>query len=301
EEWRDTYATLHLWTQVIGKVRLASTPRLNHWWNVTLQVGARGLTSGLMTQGTRAFQIDLDVLDHTLAVSTAEGARRSFGLASLSVAGFHRRLMDTLGDLDLHPSIHPRPVELPDAIPFAEDEVHRTYVPEHAARFWRVLVQAQRVLGVFRTGFIGKASPVHFFWGACDLAVTRFSGRTAPPHPGGVPNCPDWVMTEAYSHEVSSCGFWPGGMGVDAAFYAYAYPEPAGFRDQPVDVPAAYYHPELGEFLLPYEEMRRAPDPDATLLRFLQATYEAAATTGGWDRARLERQGDPAAVLSGPG
>jgi hypothetical protein len=183
-------------------------------------------------------------------------------------------------------------VEIVDVIPFADDHLHHSYDPEHAVRFWRVLVQSQRVLDAFRARFIGKASPVHFFWGACDLAVTRFSGRPAPKHPGGVPNCPDWVMTEAYSHEVSSCGFWPGGMGVDAAFYAYAYPEPAGFREYPLDLAAGYYEPTLGEFLLPYEEMRRTEDPEATLLRFLQSTYEAAANLAAWDRRSLERQDD---------
>ncbi|MEA2615626.1 MAG: hypothetical protein QOE72_1409 [Chloroflexota bacterium] len=291
EEWQDTYATLHLWTQIVGKVKLARTPRLNHWWNVTFQVTSRGLSSGLMNHGTRSFQIDFDLLDHALVITTAGGARRTLELASLSVADFYHRVMDALRELDLEVSIHATPVELPEVIPFPEDRLHRTYEPEHASRFWRALVQSQRVLGVFRAGFIGKASPVHFFWGACDLAVTRFSGRPAPEHPGGVPNCPDWVMTEAYSHEVSSCGFWPGGMGMEAAFYAYAYPEPAGFREYPLDIPEARYDPGLGEFLLPYEEVRRARDPDATLLRFLQTTYEAAANLAGWDRAALERDG----------
>jgi hypothetical protein len=289
EEWQDTYATLHLWTQIVGKVKLARTPKLNHWWNVTFQVTSRGLSTGLMNHGTRAFQIDFDLLDHALVITTAGGARRTVELGSLSVADFFHRVMDALRELDLEVSIYATPVELPEVIPFAEDHLHRTYEPEHAARFWRVLVQSQRVLGAFRAGFIGKASPVHFFWGACDLAVTRFSGRPAPEHPGGVPNCPVWVMAEAYSHEVSSCGFWPGGMGMEAAFYAYAYPEPAGFRDYPLDIPAAHYDPDLGEFVLPYEEMRRADDPDATLLRFLQTTYEAAANLAGWDRAALER------------
>ncbi|HEY2705958.1 MAG TPA: DUF5996 family protein [Candidatus Dormibacteraeota bacterium] len=292
EEWQDTYATLHMWTQIVGKVKLASTPRLNHWWNVTLQVTSRGLTTGLMHHGTRGFQIDLDLLDRTLVVTTAGGARRTVGLGpSLSVAGFFGQVMGALGELDLPVAIHARPVEVPVAIPFAEDEVHHTFDAEQARRFWRVLVQAQRVLEVFRARYVGKASPVHFFWGGCDMAVTRFSGRPAPPHPGGVPNCPDWVMTEAYSHEVSSCGFWPGGMGREAAFYAYAYPEPDGFRDHPLDVPAARYDPDLGEFLLPYDEMRRAADPDAALLRFLQTTYEAAANLAGWDRAAVERAG----------
>ncbi len=291
-EWQDTYATLHMWTQIVGKVKLASTPRLNHWWNVTLRVTSRGLTTGLMHHGTRGFQIDVDLLDRRLVITTAGGAGRDIELApSLSVAGFHRQLMEALRLLDLPVTIHPKPVEVPVAIAFAEDEQHHTFEPEHAERFWRVLVQAQRVMEAFRARFLGKASPVHFFWGACDLAVTRFSGRPAPAHPGGVPNCPDWVMTEAYSHEVSSCGFWPGGMGTDAAFYAYAYPEPAGFRDHPLDLAAARYDPGLGEFLLPYEEMRRAADPDATLLRFLQMTYEAAANLAGWDRAALERRG----------
>jgi hypothetical protein len=289
EEWQDTYATLHLWTQIVGKVKLACTPKLNHWWNVAFQVTSRGLSTGLMHHGTRAFQIDFDLVDHVLVITTAGGARRELELGSLSVADLFHGVMDALRELDLEVSIHATPVEMPDVIPFAEDHLHRTYEPDHAARFSRVLIQSQRVLGDFRAGFVGKASPVHFFWGACDLAVTRFSGRTAPEHPGGVPNCPDWVMTEAYSHEVSSCGFWPGGMGRGAAFYAYAYPEPAGFREYPLDIPAAHYDADLGEFLLPYEEMRRADDPDATLLRFLQTTYEAAANLAAWDRAALER------------
>jgi hypothetical protein len=299
EEWRDTQATLHLWTQVVGKVKLDCTPMLNHWWNVTLQVTSRGLTTGLMNHGTRAFQIDFDFVDHSLVITTTEGDRRSIGLASLSVAGFFRLVMEALRDLDLQVHIYATPVELVEVIPFAQDHLHRTYDPEHAARFWHILVQSQRVMSAFRACFVGKASPVHFFWGGCDLAVTRFSGRPAPEHPGGVPHCPRWVMTEAYSHEVSSCGFWPGGMGTDAAFYAYAYPEPAGFRDYPVDVPAAYYDPNLGEFLLPYAEMRRADDPDATLLHFLQRTYEAAAESARWDRPTLERQ-DGGVVSASP-
>jgi Family of unknown function (DUF5996) len=293
DEWRETCATLQLWTQVVGKVKLACTPVVNHWWNVTLRLTCRGLTTQPVFHGTRPFQIDLDLIDHQLVISTATGDSRRFHLASLSVARFYEQTMAALRDLGLEVSIHPTPVELPEVIPFAEDDRHRTYDPVYAAQFWQILLQASRVLGEFRARFIGKVSPVHFFWGASDLAVTRFSGRPAPEHPGGIPNCPDWVTREAYSHEVSSCGFWPGGFGVDAAFYAYAYPEPAGFRDAAIDVDGASYHADLGEFLLPYEVMRRAPDPDATLLRFLQRTYEAAADLGGWDRARLERREAP--------
>lgn len=289
DEWRDTWETLQLWTQVIGKVKLASTPVVNHWWNVSLLLSSRGLTTLPMFSGSRAFQIDLDLVDHRLMVSRDDGQARDFALPSLSVARFHALTMEALRELGIEVSIYATPVELPTVTPFAHDEEHRSYDPVHANRFWRTLLQVERVLRVFRARFLGKVSPIHYFWGAGDLAVTRFSGRAAPPHPGGVPNCPDWVMTEAYSHEVSSCGFWPGGYGVDASFYAYAYPEPKGFREHRIGVDAATYDTNLGEFLLPYEVVRTAADPDATLLRFLQDTYEAAAIPGRWDRAALER------------
>jgi hypothetical protein len=300
-EWADTFATLQLWTQVIGKISLASTPEVNHWWNAALHLTSRGLTSGPLFHGARVFEVDLDLAAHRLVITTAEGGERGFALASLSVAAFYRQTMRALGELGVEVPIHAIPVELPEVVPFAEDEQHRTYDPEHANRFWRVLLQVDRVLSEFRARFVGKASPVHFFWGAGDLAVTRFSGRTAPPHPGGIPNCPAWVMQEAYSHEVSSCGFWPGGQGVDAAFYSYAYPEPAGYRDRTIAVEGARYDANLGEFVLPYEDMRRASDPDAALLDFLQQTYEAAADLAGWDRSALERSHPPASPYVGHG
>jgi len=301
DEWRETFTTLQLWTQVVGKIKLASTPATNHWWNVALHLTSRGLSTLPMFHGSRIFQIDFDLIDHQLVISASTGESRRFHLVSLSVARFHQQTMDALRELGLDVSIHATPVELPEVIPFAQDEVHRAYDPVYAEQYWQILLQVERVLGLFRARFIGKVSPIHFFWGAGDLAVTRFSGRPAPEHRGGVPNCPAWVMTEAYSHEVISCGFWPGGQGADAAFYAYAYPEPAGLRDQAIDVGGAYYDAALGEFILPYESMRRAQDPEATLLRFLQRTYEVAADLAGWDRAGLERTGAPRSPYPGRG
>ena len=293
ESWKETYDTLHRWVQIVGKVRLAQSPWLNHSWHATLYVTPRGLTTGPIPHGLTAFQIDLDFLDHQLNIRKSDGSLQSFPLAGHSVAGFHRDLMSLLRDLELDVKIHGRPNELPDAIPFAEDGQHATYDPDAGQRFWRALVQVNRVLTAFRARFQGKCSPVHLFWGALDLAVTRFSGRPAPQHPGGVPHLPDWVVRDAYSHEVSSAGFWPGGPGVPhAAFYSYAYPEPEGYRDAKVRPAAAYYHPDLREFILPYDEVRTAREPDAMLLEFLQSTYEAAANLGRWDRAALERAGD---------
>jgi len=294
EPWRDTYQTLHLWSQIVGKIRMEQTPWINHAWHVPLYVSARGLTTTLISYGARAFEIEFDFLDHRLDIRTSDGQRRSFSLRPMSVAEFYRKIMSALAELDIHVPIYAKPVELPDPIlPFPENEEQASYDADAVGRFWRALVQVNRVFTDFRSRFIGKVSPVHFFWGAFDLAVTRFSGRTAPRHPGGAPNCADWVMVEAYSHEVSSAGFWPGmGLG-EAAFYAYAYPEPDGFRRHPVKPGAAYYQEELGEFLLPYEAVRTAPDPDAILLDFLQTTYEAAAERAGWDRNALERQIDP--------
>jgi Family of unknown function (DUF5996) len=293
ESWKETYDTLHRWVQIVGKVRLAQSPWLNHSWHATLYVTPRGLTTGPIPHGPPAFQIDLDFLDHQLNIRKSDGSLQSFPLAGHSVAGFYRDLMSLLRDLELDVTIHARPNELPDATPFAEDEQHATYDADAAQRFWRALVQVNRVLTVFRARFQGKCSPVHLFWGALDLAVTRFSGRPAPQHPGGVPHLPDWVVRDAYSHEVSSAGFWPGGPGVPhAAFYSYAYPEPEGYRDAKVRPAAAYYHPDLREFILPYDEVRTATDPDRVLLEFLQSTYEAAANLGKWDRTALERRGD---------
>jgi hypothetical protein len=291
--WADTRDTLHLWTQVIGKVRLALEPMVNHWWQVPLYVSARGLTTSLMPYGNRGVEATFDFHRHLLNISTTDGASRDVALAPRSVADFYAEVMGRLAELDAPVEIYPRPVEVPAAIPFAEDEEHAEYDADYARRFWLSLVHAQRVLTVFRGRFIGKVSPVHFFWGAFDLAVTRFSGRAAPPHPGGVPNTPDWVTREAYSHEVSSCGYWPGGA-EQGAFYAYAYPEPAGFRDRSIEPAAATYDSDLGEFVLPYHVARSASDPDAMLLTFAQSTYEAAAELAGWNRAALERAMAPA-------
>jgi hypothetical protein len=292
EAWRDTCATLHLWLQIVGKVRLASSPWLNHSWHATLYVTPRGLTTSPIPCGTRTFQIDFDFIDHRLVIETSDGAIESLPLQPQSVAAFHDQIQQRLRTLAIPVKIYGKPNEVAEAIRFDQDETHAAYDAEYANRFWRALVQADRVLKQFRAGFIGKCSPVHFFWGAPDLAVTRFSGRPAPPHPGGVPNLPDAVAREAYSHEVSSCGFWPGGGAVDhAAFYAYAYPEPTGFAEATVRPEAAYYSRDLREFILPYDAVRQARDPDATLLEFLQTTYEAAANLARWDRAALEGTG----------
>jgi hypothetical protein len=288
--WKDTCATLHLWTQIVGKVRLAQTAWVNHSWHVTLYVTARGLTTSPIPHGARTFQIDFDFIAHRLSVQASDGAAGGFPLAPQSVAAFYRRLMQELARLGLGVRIHPRPNEIPDAVRFDQDEAHAVYDPEYAQRFWRALVQADRVFKAFRARFLGKCSPVHFFWGAPDLAVTRFSGRRAPEHPGGIPNLPDGVTREAYSHEVSSCGFWPGGGAIDyPAFYSYAYPEPPGFAAAALQPAAAFYSTDLREFILPYDEVRRADSPDQTLLTFLQSSYEAAANLAKWDRKSLER------------
>lgn len=288
-EWKDTCATLHLWTQVIGKIRLAQAPPVNHWWQVPFYITCRGLTTSPIPYGQRVFQIDFDFLDHRLSIQTSDGPSESFPLRALSVSDFHAEVRSRLRRLSLDIQIWPVPVEIPDPIPFEQDRVHHAYDPEYAHRFWRLLVQAHRVFSAFRARFCGKASPVHFFWGSFDLATTRFSGRSAPPHPGA-PNVADHVSREAYSDEVSSCGFWPGGVGMEEpVFYSYAYPSPAGFAEVRVRPAAALYSREMGEFILPYDEVREADRPDDLLLDFLQSTYEAAATLGNWDRARLER------------
>ena len=289
EAWKDTCTTLQLWTQIVGKIRLAKTPWINHSWHVTLYVTPRGLTTSPIPYDRRAFQIDFDFIDHALLIQTSDGATRRLALEARSVAEFHDALMAALAELDIRVRIHGRPNEVADPIPFRQDRVHAAYDADYAQRFWRVLLQADRVFKQFRTRFLGKVSPVHFFWGSFDHAVTRFSGRTAPPHPGGIPNLPDAVTREAYSHEVSSAGFWPGGGGVDyPVFYSYAYPTPAGFAAAPVRPEAAFFHGQLGEFILPYDAVRTAPAPDAMLLEFLQTTYEAAADGANWDRAALE-------------
>ncbi len=293
-QWEDTYATLHRWLQIVGKVRLARMPWVNHSWHVTLYVTARGLTTGPMPCGAKAFQVDFDFIDHQLPIRTSHGGARSVALRPRSVADFYREFMAALGELGVGTDIDPHPNEVEDATPFGDDERHAAYDGDAAQRCWRALLQAERVLTLFRGRFLGKCSPVHLFWGSFDLAVTRFSGRPAPPHPGGVPNMPDWVAREAYSHEVCSAGFWPGSSGLsDAAFYCYAYPEPEGFRDAPVHPSGAAYHPGLREFLLPYEQVRKSASPDDALLEFLESTYQAAADLARWDRPALERASDP--------
>lgn len=289
EAWIDTCATLHLWTQIVGKIRLTQSPWVNHSWHVTLYVTSRGLTTSPIPYGTRTFEIDFDFISHQLQINASDGGTVQFPLESQSVSAFYRRLMDAMGRMGLHVNIRQKPNEIPEPIRFEDDDIHKTYDPEYAHRFWRILVQADRVLKRFRARFIGKCSPVHFFWGAPDLAVTRFSGRRAPEHPGGVPHLPDSVAREAYSHEVSSCGFWPGGGPVPyPAFYSYAYPEPPGFSAAPVRPGEAFYSSDLREFVLPYDAVRLADSPDDLLLGFLQTTYEAAANLGNWDRRALE-------------
>ncbi|CAN5139298.1 DUF5996 family protein [soil metagenome] len=288
--WQDTCATLHMWTQVVGKIRLALEPMVNHWWQVPLYVTATGLTTSPMPYGARSVQIDFDFCRHTLDIVTSDRRRAEIGLAPMTVAEFYDRTMQALHDLGIDVRIWTMPVEVADAIPFERDNQHQSYDADAVHRFWRAMVQIDRVMKQFRAGFTGKVSPVHFFWGSFDMAVTRFSGRTAPPHPGGMPNLGDWVAREAYSHEVSSCGFWPGNGGFGkAAFYSYAYPAPAGFADAPLHPPAALFDPNLQEFILDYDAVRMSADPDAMLLAFFQSTYEAAANAGHWDRAALER------------
>ena len=288
-EWTATRDTLHMWLQIVGKIRLAHAPMVNHWWQSTLYVTSRGLGTSAIPYRYALFDIEFDFFEHRLLIRSSDGRSRSVALTAQPVADFHARTLGALDELGIPTRVQGTPNEVDPAIPFAQDHEHDTYDAEAAHLFWRQLVQAHRVLHEFRADFLGKVSPVHFFWGAMDLACTRFSGRTAPSHPGGIPNCPDQVMTEAYSHELSSCGFWPGG-GDEGAFYSYAYPAPEGFSEQAVRPDAACYSAELGEFLLPYEAVRTAADPDAEVLQFLRSTYEAAAELGAWDRADLERR-----------
>ena len=297
EAWSETYATLHMWAQIVGKIRLAQSPWLNHSWHTTLYVTSSGLTTTPIPYRARTFQIDFDFLTHTLHIRASDGRTSTLPLEPQSVAAFYRRIVEEMGRLDLHVNIHKKPNEVPAPVRFDEDESHRAYDREYAHRFWQILVQADRVLKEFRARFIGKCSPVHLFWGALDIAVTRFSGRSAPKHPGGVPNLPDWVTQEAYSHEVSSCGFWPGGGALAyPAFYSYAYPEPAGFAEARIKPDAGFYSSDLREFILPYDVVRRSTSPDEILLDFLQTTYEAAANLANWDRMSLERGHDPRAA-----
>lgn len=290
EDWQETCTTLNMWAQVVGKVRLMLSPDINHSWGSTLYVTTRGLTTSPIPYGPFTFAIDFDFIAHALRITTSQGNDRVFALEPMPVADFYRKTMQALGELGIEVNIFARPVEVEVAIPFEKDFQHASYDADAASRFWHALVNADSIFKDFRARFIGKVSPVHFFWGAFDLAVTRFSGRTAPKHPGGFPNVADRITQEAYSHEVSSAGFWPGtGLG-EAAFYAYAYPSPAGFNEYKVQPEAAYFHDKLGEFILPYEAVRTAENPAQTLLSFLQTTYEAAAILGNWDRTALERK-----------
>ena len=290
QEWKDTYATLHMWTQMVGKIRLVQTPWVNHSWHTTLYVTSRGLTTSPIPYEARTFQIDFDFIDHKLLVQTSDGEVKTMSLVPRSVADFYEELFAKLAELNLKMKIHTTPNEVVTPIAFDKDKEHASYDADYANRFWRVLVQADRVFKQFRARFIGKCSPVHFFWGSFDLAVTRFSGRRAPEHPGGVPHLPDWVTREAYSHEVSSCGFWPGSDQIpQPVFYSYAYPEPEGLRTAAVRPSGAGYNPELREFIFPYDEVRQSASPDEALLDFLQSSYEAAADFGEWDRSELER------------
>ena len=289
-DWKDTCATLHMMTQIVGKVRLARTPWLNHSWHATLYLTSRGLTTSPIAYEARAFAIDFDFVEHRLVIDSGEAGARTIALAPRPVADFHREIFAKLAELQIQVRIHGKPNEVANAIPFENDREHAAYDAEYANRFWRALTHADRVLKRFRARFIGKCSPVHFFWGSFDLAVTRFSGRRAPEHPGGVPHLPDWVAREAYSHEVSSCGFWPGSEQMpQPAFYAYAYPEPEGFAAAKAGPVGAAYDSAFREFIFPYDEVRNSASPDETLLEFLQATYEAAADCGKWDRVALER------------
>jgi hypothetical protein len=301
QAWKPTCETLHLWTQIVGKIRLTLTPWLNHSWHVPLYVTARGLSTSLIPYGGEGFEMRFDFIEHILDMETSTGSRKRIRLVPQPVCDFYEAVMASLADLGIRVSITQRPCEIANATSFGDDRAHASYDAEAAHRFWRLLLQADRVFKKFRTGFIGKASPVHFFWGSFDLAVTRFSGRTAPPFTGKVPGLSTEVMAEAYSHEVSSAGFWPGGNGIDyASFYSYAYPAPEGFKDARVSPGGAFFSQSLGEFLLPYDEVRNAPDPEAALLSFLQSTYEAAADRAHWDRAALETRFSDARVPREP-
>jgi hypothetical protein len=291
-EWQDTYTTLHRWLQIVGKTRLALAPMQNHWWQVVLYLTSRGLGTSPMPVGGRTLELELDFLDHQLVARTSDGDARTMRLTARSVADFYDEYVGMLHSLGVMARIRPVPVEIVDTLPFPHDRVHASYDADAAQRCWRILLATDRVLKEFRGRFIGKSSPSHFFWGSFDLACTRFSGRRAPPHPGGVPNCPDYVTLEAYSHECISAGWWPGSVGspiAEPAFYAYAYPEPSGCATAPIAPEGATYNTTMHEWILPYEIVRTADDPRAMLLDFLESTYEAAASRGGWNRAELER------------
>jgi hypothetical protein len=287
-EWEPTLSTLHMWTQIVGKVRMALAPPLNHWWHITLYATSRGLTTSPIPYGSRLFQVDFDFLDHRLLVTDSAGGLFTMKLEPKSVARFYTEFRDGLRGLGIEVRISTKPVEVVDAIPFETDEQHASYDPMQAQLFWRGLLQADRVFKAFQSGFVGKMSPVHFFWGGLDHATSRYSDRAAPRHRGGVPNCPDWVMEEAYSREESALGWWPSFPGIGPAFYAYTYPEPDGYRSASVRPDGAFFDTGWGEFLLPYDVIRAAPDPDGAAQEFFEATYELGADLGGWDRAELE-------------
>jgi hypothetical protein len=288
-EWKETAETLHMWTQIVGKIRLTLSPWTNHSWHVTLYVTSRGLTTSPIPHGSFTFEIRFDFIDHELRILKSDGAVRTIEMKPQTVAEFYGMVMQALADLKLSVTINRVPNEVENPIPFDQDEQHRAYDGEYANRFWRVLVQSDRVFKEFRSRFSGKCSPVHFFWGSFDLAVTRFSGRPAPPHPGGIPHLPDEITREAYSQEVSSLGFWPGNAAApEAIFYSYAYPEPSGFTEAKIQPAAAYYGAKFREFMLPYETVRGAEKPDEVLLEFAQSTYDAASKLGHWDRDALQ-------------
>jgi uncharacterized protein DUF5996 len=292
EEWLETYSTLHRWTQIVGKTRLSHTPMQNHWWNATLYVTSRGLGTAVMGESARQFDVEFDFVDHKLVVRTNDRTVQTIPLRAMSVAEFYHEYTLALKSLEIEPHVWPVPMELTDTLRFDEDTIHSSYDPAAAERCWQALAQTDRVLKIFRGRYTGKSSPSHFWWGSFDISCTRFSGRRAPVHPGGVPNCPDYVTREAYSHECASVGWWPGSPGgiEEPAFYAYAYPEPAGFADAKVNPAEAYYQTGIHEWILPYDAVRNARDPDATLLAFCGATYSAAAALGSWDRALLEHE-----------
>lgn len=299
-DWQPTISTLHMWTQIVGKVRMALAPPLNHWWHVALYVTPRGLSTTAIPDEDRTFQVDFDFVEHRLQVVDSDDGSFELKLAPMSVATFYRSFMDGLRGLGIDVTIRARPVEVADAIPFASDEAHAAYVPDHVEALRRALIDADRVMQTFRSGFVGKASPVNFFWGSFDLAATRYSGRPAPLHPGGSPNCPVWVMQEAYSREETSVGWWPSSEPPGPAFYAYAYPEPDGYKTATVRPAHAHYDPRLGEFILPYDAVRGAADPDSSVLAFFESTYAAGASLGGWDRSTLEPAVRPQRALNGP-
>jgi Family of unknown function (DUF5996) len=292
EAWQETYATLHMWTQIVGKIRMTLTPLINHWWNVTLYVTSRGLTTSPIPYPLGSFEIQFDFIDHRLIVETSEGDLRTVDLRPRTVADFYRELMSTLASLAIDVKIHAHPDEVANPIPFAEDVTHASYDPKHVHLFWRILVSVDQIFKDFRGRFIGKCSPVQFYWGSFDLAVTRFSGRTAPPRP-------DPIQREAYSHEVISAGFWPGGAGMEAAFYSYTAPEPPGLKTASIQPAAAGYHAGMSEFILPYDEVRRSHSPEQALMEFLQSTYEAGANLAKWDRGALERSPESAGNMGG--